>query len=119
MTSAREAELRSSASTTSKSTARATAELCHAHNMILEKSKELARLAQLKMSMKRLEDKEAFYKACKESFKSKLAITTTERIWFGQLLDNVYADMIGCQKNSATRNAVICSFNESSCAVLG
>lgn len=71
-------ELPSKASSASSQIASATAELRQARNTISMQSKELAKNAQLRMSMKSLEDNVAFYNGSEGSPKSEFAVMTTK-----------------------------------------
>lgn len=85
----REAELLSNESTTLNKIATATAELRQARDTISTQSRELAKIAQLKMSIKSLQDNVAFYEASEESLKGELAAVTMESTRLGQLFDSV------------------------------
>lgn len=95
----REAELVSSVSAASSHISRATAVLRQACDTISTQSKKLATVAQLKSSMKSLEDNVAFHEASGEDLKSELVPTTTETTRLSQLFDDVRANVVHWEKD--------------------
>lgn len=86
-----EAELHSSGSTVSSLMARAAARLRQARDTIAMQSKELAKIAQLKSSLKNLENNMSFYEASEEDLKNAFAATIKDSTWFSQLVDGIQA----------------------------
>lgn len=87
--------------------ARAIAELRQTCNTISTQAKQFAKIAQLKMSTKGLEDKLVSYEASEDSLKLELAAETTKSNWIGQLLYGVRAEVADLQKRLSAKNAAI------------
>lgn len=70
--------------------ARATVELNQAHKTISTQSRELAKIAQFKFSLKIPKDNVVFYETNEENLKGKLAKVTVGRKRLGQLFDSTH-----------------------------
>lgn len=90
----REAKLPSGASVPSSQIERATAELPQAGNTITTQSMDVAKIAQLKSSIKRVEDRVRFYEACEKDMKSELEASITKSTRIGQLFDDIHAEVV-------------------------
>lgn len=114
-----EAKVLSSSSEASSQITRATTELHQAHDTVSTRDTELVRTAQLKMSIKSLEDNVEFYEGSEVSLKIGFATVTTESINFGQLFDSTRAEVVDFQKKLISEDFIARFIVEDSCATLG
>lgn len=115
----REAEIRSSVSAASSRVARATGEIYSARNMMPVQSKELAKIAQLNSSIKRLDDNVGSHETSEEELKDKLAAAMKDSTWLNTLFDDIRAEAaeIG-ERSGAKRNVVRSNVEDSSAPLL-
>lgn len=94
-----------------------TAKLCQPRDTISTQSKKLVNIVQLKVSIKSLKDKVAFYKDYERSLKFELAVVTTERTNLGTFLGTTPAKVVDLREKLAARNIVVRSVFDNSCAM--
>lgn len=115
----REVELFSNALTVSDQTARAITELQQAHDSISTHGKELAKIAQLKFSIKSLEDNVAFYMANEDEQMRELAAAMNDCTEFTPLVDKIRAEVVDLLERLGAKDGVIRSIVDNSCSLLG
>lgn len=108
-----------SASAASDQIASATAELRQAHDTTSTQSKEMAKIAQLKMSVKILEDNFAFYETSEEDLKVEPAKSTAESTRLEKLLYGTRAQVVDLPEKLAAKDAVIMYRVQDLCVTLG
>lgn len=111
-------KLFSSASVALNQIALATAELLKTRAMSSTQSREVEKIAKLKMSSESLEDNVAVFEGCKELLKSKLASATSQSTCIGQLFDGMRVKRADLKEYLGVRDAVIQSIVEDLCAML-
>lgn len=103
----REAELLANALATSGQIGRATSSFRQTRDTTSTQSMDLAKIAQLKTSIKNLEDNAAFYEASEEDWKDELAKATAEHTRLGELFDSMRTQVVDFREKLATKDAVI------------
>lgn len=119
MTSTREARLLSNASVVFDEMSRAPAELHQTRDTISTPSKELARVAQLKSSIKSIEDNVVVYEASKDELKKELAAVINDSAWLSKIVDDICAEMVYLRERLGARYGVIWSIVDDLCPLLG
>lgn len=118
MVGTRETELLSSASAASTQMRTATDELRQERHTTSTQGRVIAKIKQLKMIIKSLEDDVSFTEGSGEDVNSELAATITESTWLCQLFDSVRAEGAEIQERLGGRDTVIPSIIKYSCVTL-
>lgn len=114
-----EAELLANASAALGQIAMATEKLCQAWDMMSRPAKELVKTAQLKTSIKRVEENIALFVAIEEVMKDELAKALAEITFSREIINSTRSQEVDLRKTLAAKDAVIKSIVQNSCARFG
>lgn len=117
--STHEVKFLSNASAASGLMARSTAELDQARDTMSTSSKELAKVALLKSSIRRIEHNVTLHEASAEELKTELVVPINDNTRLRQLVDDIRAEVVDLRERLKANDGVIRSTIDESCALLG